>query len=33
MGRKEKIIAALDQQIRHGNLDRFAEIRKAKQTL
>ncbi len=31
--RKEKIIAALDQQIRHGNLDAMAAMRRSKRTL
>ncbi len=33
LGRKEKIIAALDHEIKHGNLDRMAAIRRNKQTL
>ena len=32
-GRKDKIIAALDREIKHGNLDMMAAIRRAKQTL
>lgn len=33
LGRKEKIVAALDHEIKHGNLDRMAAIRRNKQTL
>ena len=32
-GRKDKIIAALDREIKHGNLDMMAAIRRGKQTL
>ena len=31
--RKEAIVAALDQEFRHGDLDRMAQIRKNKRTL
>ena len=31
--RKEKIIAALDHEIRHGDLDRMAAFRRNKRTL
>ncbi|MBQ3664249.1 MAG: radical SAM protein [Clostridia bacterium] len=33
LGRKEKIIAALDNAIRHGDMDRMAELRRIKKTL
>ena len=31
--RKEKVLAALDHEIRHGDLDRMAAIRRTKRTL
>jgi hypothetical protein len=31
--RKEKILAALDHEIRHGDLDRMAAIRRTKRML
>jgi len=31
--RKDKIIAALDHEIRHGDMDRMAAMRKSKRTL
>lgn len=31
--RKEKILAALDHEIRHGDLDRMAAIRRSKRSL
>lgn len=33
LSRKDKIIAALDHEINHGDLDMMAAIRKSKQTL
>jgi len=33
LGRKEKIIAALDHEIQHGDMERLAAIRRSKQTL
>lgn len=33
LGRKENIIDALEHEIKHGNLDRMAAIRRSKQTL
>ena len=33
LARKEKIVAALDREIRQGNLDRMAAIRANKRTL
>jgi radical SAM superfamily enzyme YgiQ (UPF0313 family) len=33
LGRKDQIIAALDRQIRHGDMDRLAAIRRNKRTL
>ena len=33
LSRKEKIIAALDDAIRHGDLDRMAAVRRNKRTL
>lgn len=33
LARKEKIVAALEREIRHGDLDRMAAIRRSKRTL
>ena len=33
LSRKEKIVAALDNTIRHGDMDRMATIRQNKRTL
>ena len=33
LGRKEKIVAALQNTIEHGDLDRMAAIRRSKRTL
>lgn len=33
LSRKEKIIAALDREIRHGDMDRLASVRSSKRTL
>ncbi len=33
LNRKEKIIAALDREIRHGDMDRLASVRSSKRTL
>ena len=33
LARKEKIVAALDREIRHGDMDRMAAIRANKRTL
>ena len=33
LGRKDRIVAALDNEIKHGNMDSLAAIRKSKRTL
>ena len=33
LARKEQIVASLDNEIKHGNLDRMEAIRKGKRTL